>query len=102
MTHRCHAEGCHVPTPPRLFMCPRHWAMVPKSMQNEVWAAYRACKTREDRLRSRRYLTACADAVDHIMGAEGRKSPTVNTYRRLMATQEARHVLLKETKSGPR
>jgi hypothetical protein len=93
MSHHCHAEGCTTPTPPKLFMCPRHWAMVPKAMQEEVWAAFRACPTREHRMRSRRYLTACADAVDHIMGAEARKIPAVNSYRRLMEAQAARHVL---------
>lgn len=93
MSHHCHAEGCTVLTAPRLFMCPRHWAMVPKAMQNEVWAAFKACPTREARLRSRRYLTACANAVDHILGAEGRKLPAVNSYWRLITAQEARHAL---------
>jgi hypothetical protein len=67
--------------------------MVPKAMQDAVWAAYRACPTREARMRSRRYLSACADAVDHVLGVEGRKLPAVNTYRRLINAQEARHVL---------
>ena len=38
--HTCHAHGCDTPVAPRLFMCGRHWRMVPKKMQNELWAVY--------------------------------------------------------------
>lgn len=39
--HLCHARGCQVPVPPKLLMCKRHWRMVPKDLQREVWAHYR-------------------------------------------------------------
>lgn len=39
-SHTCHAEGCTVPVPPRMFACLRHWRMVPRSLQRALWAAY--------------------------------------------------------------
>jgi len=38
--HTCHAHGCDVEVPERMFMCRAHWAMVPKAMQRELWAVY--------------------------------------------------------------
>lgn len=39
-THTCHAAGCNVPVPPKLFMCRRHWFMLPKRLRDAVWAVY--------------------------------------------------------------
>lgn len=41
MAHTCHAEGCKVAVPPRMLMCLKHWRMVPKHLQREVWRHYR-------------------------------------------------------------
>ena len=41
MPHKCHAEGCNVAGPPRLLMCLKHWRMVPRHLQKEVWRYYR-------------------------------------------------------------
>jgi hypothetical protein len=41
MTHHCHAIACTTAVPPRMLMCRRHWAQVPKDLQRAVWAAYR-------------------------------------------------------------
>jgi hypothetical protein len=40
MAHLCHAKACEVAVPPKMFMCKRHWYMVPKPMRDEVWAVY--------------------------------------------------------------
>lgn len=40
MAHTCHATACTVVTPPRMFMCIRHWRMVPRDLQAAIWAAY--------------------------------------------------------------
>lgn len=39
--HHCHARGCLMPTRPEMLMCLRHWRMVPKDLQRQVWATYR-------------------------------------------------------------
>lgn len=40
MRHVCHAEGCNVEVPPRMLMCLPHWRMVPRPLQDAVWATY--------------------------------------------------------------
>lgn len=39
--HTCHADGCRTPVPPRMFMCRRHWFLVPKPLRDGIWATYR-------------------------------------------------------------
>lgn len=38
--HHCHARKCKRPVAPKFFMCARHWRMIPRKMQNELWAVY--------------------------------------------------------------
>lgn len=38
--HHCHATGCKVPVPPRMFMCRSHWFALPEAMQDELWSVY--------------------------------------------------------------
>lgn len=38
--HTCHAIGCETPVPRKMFMCRRHWYMVPKHLRDAVWAHY--------------------------------------------------------------
>lgn len=40
MPHTCHASKCETRVPRRMFMCRKHWFMLPKEMQDEVWATY--------------------------------------------------------------
>ncbi len=40
MAHHCHALGCTVAVPPRLFMCRRHWYMVPAALRQAIWREY--------------------------------------------------------------
>lgn len=42
MSHHCHAVGCETPVPAKMFMCLKHWRMIPREGQNAVWAAYRS------------------------------------------------------------
>lgn len=39
--HHCHAEGCSVLVPPRMFACRLHWSMVPSWLQRALWKVYR-------------------------------------------------------------
>jgi hypothetical protein len=43
--HRCLAEGCTRQLDARYLMCGVHWAMVPRDVQQEVYAAYTAGQT---------------------------------------------------------
>lgn len=40
MSHHCHATNCNTNVPPEMFMCKRHWFMLPKSMRDAIWRTY--------------------------------------------------------------
>jgi len=73
--HTCHAIGCDTPVPPRLFMCRKHWRMVPEDMQARIWATYRRGQE-VDKQPSRAYLDATHDARLHVAQLEGRRPST--------------------------
>lgn len=65
MPHTCHARGCEVRVPPRMFMCRRHWYMVPKPMRDAVWATY--VPGQERRMDpTRAYLDATRAAINFV------------------------------------
>jgi len=41
VTHHCHAHGCKVAVPPKMFMCRAHWFSLPKNLRDAVWREYR-------------------------------------------------------------
>lgn len=66
--HLCHAEGCTARVPRRMFMCRKHWFMVPMDMRGRLLAAYTPGQERLDGTAwpSDEYLkiaVACVDAV---------------------------------------
>ena len=40
MIHTCHAFGCEKPVPPKMLMCLKHWKMLPRTAQNDIWKEY--------------------------------------------------------------
>jgi hypothetical protein len=67
--HYCHARGCSIPVPPRLLMCRKHWAMVPRHLQARVYAEY--CSGQErTKTPSRAYLQAALDAINAVEAQE--------------------------------
>ncbi len=40
MKHLCHAIGCKVSVPPKMLMCLKHWKLVPREAQNDIWKTY--------------------------------------------------------------
>ena len=72
--HECHALRCATQVPPKMFMCRPHWAMVPKAMQEAIWAAYRPGQERDKRP-TRAYLDAARAAWQHVGEIEGHWPP---------------------------
>lgn len=64
--HTCHARGCDVVTPPSMFMCAPHWAMVPESMQRAVWRTFTRGQLTDLSLVSHEYLDAARAARDYV------------------------------------
>lgn len=76
--HLCHAFDCETPVPPRMFMCARHWRMVPKAMQDAVWAAYTPGQERKgfpSEEAADRYLAATRNARIHVRDLERAGAP---------------------------
>lgn len=72
LDHRCHAEACPVAVPPSMLMCRRHWRMVPKALQAEVWAHYvPGQEIRKDPTDT--YLAAAQAAIEAVATREGRR-----------------------------
>lgn len=67
--HHCHAHGCHVSVPPRLFMCRRHWFLVPKPLRDGIWATYRPGQeiTKDP---TPEYLDVARRAIDAVRARE--------------------------------
>lgn len=75
--HLCHAENCKTPVPRRMFMCRKHWFMVPKSMQDAVWAAYTPGQERNGFLTeeaAEKYLDATRAARRYVKDKENWKA----------------------------
>jgi hypothetical protein len=39
--HTCHWPGCTKQVPPAMWGCKSHWFVLPVSIRNKIWAAYR-------------------------------------------------------------
>ena len=68
-SHACHVPGCGIPIPPKLLMCRRHWAMVPKGLQLAVWEHYRPGQELDKRP-AHAYLRAAREAIHAVLGKE--------------------------------
>lgn len=67
--HLCHAKGCEKEVPPARLMCLAHWRMVPRPLQNRVWATY--CPGQEIRKDpSAEYLEAMNAAINAVAARE--------------------------------
>lgn len=70
--HTCHARGCTVVVPPRMLMCRSHWRMVPRPLQQDVWAHYRPGQE-VDKQPTSAYLDAADAAIKAVFQKELKK-----------------------------
>lgn len=69
--HTCHAAGCDQGVRPERLMCGRHWAMVPKVVQDAVWEHYRPGQC-DDKRPSQEWHAAADAAIGSVARQEGR------------------------------
>lgn len=70
--HTCHARGCNTPVPPRLFMCLRHWKMVPELLKRRLLACYvPGQEVRKDPTDA--YLRVAMEALDAVAEKEAKR-----------------------------
>lgn len=71
--HHCHADDCPTAVPERLFLCPKHWFMLPKTMRDRVWALYRpGQETRKDP--SAEYLEHTRKCIEFVKAEEAKRA----------------------------
>lgn len=59
---------------PVIFMCLRHWRMVPREMQARIWATYRPGQC-DDKNITPAYGRAAKDAIRAVAAKEGNVIP---------------------------
>lgn len=70
MAHHCHATNCKVNVPPEMFMCRKHWFMVPKVIRDRIWRTYRIGQC-DDMNPSNAYCEAAKAGVIAVAKKEG-------------------------------
>jgi hypothetical protein len=80
--HHCHAENCDVQIPPALFMCAKHWRMVPLALQREVWRHYQPGQEKREAGVTWEYLRVTRAAIEVIAAAERRQGVLFPEERR--------------------
>lgn len=71
MGHTCHAKFCKTEVPPKLFMCKKHWFMVPSVLRARVWEEYvPGQEIRKDPTDA--YLEVTREAIELVAAKEGR------------------------------
>jgi uracil-DNA glycosylase family 4 len=83
MSHHCHARGCTTPCVPERLFCPRHWFMVPRSIQADVWKHYRTGQC-DDMNPSKEWHAAADAAIGFVAMKEGKSIRNVEALE-LMA-----------------
>jgi len=74
--HCCHARGCEVAVPPEKLMCFNHWRMVPRQIQQAVWANYRLGQC-NDKRPSLAWLQAADAAIGYVARLERKPNTRV-------------------------
>jgi len=67
--HACHAQGCSVQVPRKIFMCRKHWYQLPKDIRDAVWKAYRPGQEQDGRP-SPEYVKVARAAVEWLIAKE--------------------------------
>lgn len=68
--HTCHAIGCKTKTKPEIFMCLKHWRMVPNNLQLMIWRYYRPGQC-DDRRAFLEYCYTAKQAICEVGTLEG-------------------------------
>jgi len=68
----CHALDCDKQVPPKMFMCKRHWFMVPRILRTQVWRHYRPGQE-IDKQPTEAYLKITTEAIKAVAEREQTK-----------------------------
>ena len=97
--HHCHAVGCSIAVPARLHMCPRHWAMVPKIVQELIWKHYRPGQE-IDKRPSIDYIATAFVSISSVALKEGKSLPSLEPREDSVDSTERRSLLAGSAESS--
>ena len=83
--HHCHVFQCETPCPPRLLMCPFHWKMVPRHIQQWVYRTFQDGQTNWQKtgvLPSLEWHVAADSAIAAVAAKEGHNLGAAQALRR--------------------
>ena len=89
MRHHCHAIGCEVTTAPKFLMCGRHWRLVPKLLQRDVWNTYENGQEIKKNP-SREWMQAADTAINYVAELERKKEKVMEKESILKSLVRAR------------
>lgn len=72
--HTCHARGCPVEVPRKMFMCLKHWRLLPKPMQAAVWREYNPGQENGLAEVTQAYCEVTDEAIRFIAELEAKKA----------------------------
>lgn len=72
--HVCHADGCDVRVPRKMFMCKRHWYALPKHLRDAIWREYNAGQERGVAPVTREYISVAREAIAWLASREGQSA----------------------------
>lgn len=70
--HTCHARSCGTAVPPKMFMCTKHWYMIPENWRKKLWDLYRPGQERR-KDPSMEYLNHAMACVNHVADLESQR-----------------------------
>ncbi len=71
--HECHARHCNRQVPPAYFMCPSHWRMVPRPLQQKIWELYAPGQEAGAADIDPEYLKVTDEAIEAVAQKEARR-----------------------------
>ncbi len=63
--HECYRDGCHMPIPPKMFMCRVDWFALPQAIRVRIQETYRPGQE-IDKRPCEEYLRAAHEACDYL------------------------------------
>lgn len=64
--HHCHIFKCEAQVPPKMLMCPEHWAMVPRDLKTPVVVNFLDDQCKGKVRPTNEWLKAARAAINHV------------------------------------
>lgn len=66
MKHTCHARGCSVAVPRKMFACRKHWYALPKPLRDAIWREYQPGQEEGNAPVTQAYLDVADEAINWL------------------------------------